>query len=154
MKAVADTDTMYYHQAMRKPEKADFKKAVESELSLLSSNDIYTVKKLRELPSATQYFPMVWQMRQKGYQATVKTRKHKARLNVNRSRMRNGVDYTETYSLVTTWDTVRLMLILNLVHGWHSKQIYYVATFPQAPIEKPTFKKIPVGMEVSCNPSN
>merc|ERR1712155_382669 len=81
-------------------------------------------------------------------------KKYKARLNVDGSRMQRGVDYQESYAPVTSWDTVRLMLTLTLVHKWHSCQIDYVSAFPQAPIEKETFTRIPPGIQVDGNPSD
>ena len=68
--------------------------------------------------------------------------------------MRHGADYDEAYAPVTTWATVRLMLVLSLIHGWHSIHVDYVGAYPQAPIERPTYTKIPVGMEVPGNPSD
>ena len=94
---------------------------------------------------------MVWQMRRKRNQATGAIKKYKACLNVDGSRMQQGIDYQESYAPVTSWDTMRLMLTLTLVHKWHSCQIDYVSAFPQAPIEKETFTRIPPGMQVDGN---
>ena len=137
---------------MKEPDRDEFRKAVKSELTSLKNANMYSVQRQSQVPKGTRFLPMVWQMRRKHDQVTGKVRKYKARLNIDGSRMRKGVDYSETYAPVTTWATVRLMLILLLVHGWHSCQIDYVSAFPQAPIERPTFTKIPVGMQVDGNP--
>ena len=68
--------------------------------------------------------------------------------------MRHNVDYDKTYAPVTSWDTVHLMLILSLVHKWESCQIDYVSAFPQSPIGRPTYTRIPPGLKVPGDPSN
>ena len=35
-----------------------------------------------------------------------------------------------------------------LIHRWHTKQIGYVQAFPQAPVEKYLYLKVPAGFEV------
>ena len=48
---------------------------------------------------------------------TRKVKKYKARLNVDVSRMRYGVDYEETYAPVASWRAIRMILALVVVHG-------------------------------------
>ena len=62
--------------------------------------------------------------------------------------MRHGVHYNETYSPVASWNSVRMLLTLTAVHGWHTKQIDYVQAFAQAPVEKTLYMKIPAGVEL------
>ena len=68
--------------------------------------------------------------------------------------METVVHYTENYAPVTYWETVRLLLTLSLVHGWHTRQIDYIRAFPQAPIERKTYTKVPPGMTVPGNLSD
>ena len=68
--------------------------------------------------------------------------------------MQQGVVYQDFYAPVSCFDTVRLILILTLVHKWHSCQIDCISAFPQAPIERETFTRIPPGMQVDGNPSD
>ena len=44
------------------------------------------------------------------------------------------------------WTTIRLVLTLTAVLGWHSKQLDYVAAYPQAPVERELYMKIPAGI--------
>ena len=37
---------------------------------------------------------------------------------------------------------------LTIQNGWHSKQLDYVLAFPQAPVEKEIYMKIPKGFEI------
>ena len=82
----------------------------------------------------------------------IKTRlikKYKARLNIDGSKMKQGLHYDLTYAPVASWNSIRLLLILVAVKGWHTQQIDYVLAFPQAPVEKEIYMKIPKGFEVT-----
>jgi hypothetical protein len=67
--------------------------------------------------------------------------------------MKKGIHYTETYVPVATWDSIRLLLTLTAVHGWHTKTMDYVLTHTQAPVEKDLYMIIPKGFEVYKGPS-
>ena len=86
-------------------------------------------------------------MRRKRDIRTGEVRKYKARLNLDGSRMIKGKDYDLTYAPVATWNAIRLLLTMVLAHKWHTIQLDYVLAFPQAPIEKELFMKLPVGVE-------
>ena len=73
---------------------------------------------------------------------------HKARLNVDGSKMKKGVHYDETYTHVANWSSVRLLLTLVTALNWHSVQIDYVQPFPQAPVEKPLYLNISIGLKM------
>ena len=69
--------------------------------------------------------------------------------------MKQGLHYDLTYAPVASWSSIRLLLILVAVEGWHTQQIDYVIAFPQAPVEKEIYMKIPKGFEVTgSNPEN
>ena len=74
---------------------------------------------------------------------TRRVKKYKARLNIDGSRMQKGKHYDQTYAPVAKWSSIRLMLILCALHGWYSRQIDYVLAFPQAPVEREIYMKIP-----------
>ena len=57
-------------------------------------------------------------------------------------------DYDQTFAPVVSWGTIRLLLILSLIHGWHTLQLDYVLAFPQAPVERELYMKLPAGFEV------
>ena len=87
MKATADKESMYYHQAMKQKDRSKFVSALNNEPTSLESSKTYTVRKRSDLPSGTKILPMVWQMRQKRKQATGDIKKYKARLNVDGSQI-------------------------------------------------------------------
>ena len=57
-------------------------------------------------------------------------------------------DYDQTYAPVASWNIIRLLLILVLVHSWHTTQLNYVLAFTQAPVDRNLYMKIPKGFEV------
>ena len=44
--------------------------------------------------------------------------KHKARLVVKGYAQRQGIDYSEVFSPVARWDTIRMLLSLAALRGW------------------------------------
>ena len=81
----------------------------------------------------------------------IKTRmiyKWKARLNVYGSRMVHKRGYDQTYAPVASWNIIRLLLILVLVHSWNTIQLDYILAFTQAPVNRNLYMKIPKGFEV------
>ena len=49
---------------------------------------------------------------------------------------------------MVTWNSIRVLLILSLLKGWHTKQLDYVQAFPQAPVETDLYMKIPKGVDL------
>ena len=71
-------------------------------------------------------------------------------MNIDGSKMRPGVHYNETrtYAPVASWNSVKLLLSMVALHDWHTTQIDYVLPFPQAPVERTIYMKIPEGFEI------
>ena len=84
------------------------------------------------VPRDKSILPAVWSMKRKRDIKTQKVKKWKARLNIDGSRMKHRVHYDQTYSPVVSWSSVRLLLTLAAVHGWHTTQLDYVLAYPQA----------------------
>jgi hypothetical protein len=147
-KATSDPDTLYYHQAMKEPDREQFQEGMHKELNDQFENGNFTVIHKSKVPSDQIILPAVWQMRRKRDAKTGKIKKYKARLNIDGSRMKQGLHYNETYSPVASWNSVRMLLTFTAVHGWHTKQIDFVQAFAQAPVEKTLYMKIPAGIEI------
>ena len=154
MKATADPDTMYMHEAMREPDWDQFRMAMQKEVQDQMDNGNFTIVKRSQIPKGKIILPAVWQMKRKRDIKTRKIKKYKARLNLDGSRQRKGIHYDQTYAPVTSWKFIRLLLIMIIMHGWYSKQIDYVLAFPQAPIERELYMQIPKGFEIEGNKNN
>jgi hypothetical protein len=150
-KAVSDPDTLYYHQAMKEPDKEKFEEGMKKEIDDQFANGNFTVVHKSEVPSDQTVLPAVWQMRRKRDVRTGEIKKYKARLNIDGSRMRHGEHYDKTYSPVASWNSVRMLLTLTAVHGWHTKQIDFVQAFAQAPVEKTLYMRVPAGVTIDGN---
>ncbi|GFH58525.1 hypothetical protein CTEN210_15001 [Chaetoceros tenuissimus] len=73
--------------------------------------------------------------------------RHRSRLCVDGSQQKEGIDYTETYSPVISWTTVRVLLILSVLLELKTKAVDYVQAFPQAELdeEDSVYMQIPDG---------
>ena len=56
--------------------------------------------------------------------------KHKAHLNAHGGMQRWGVDYWETYAPVVNWISVRLLLVLLIIHKLDTTSIEFVFSIP------------------------
>jgi hypothetical protein len=148
LKAVSDPDTLYYHQAMKEPDREEFEKGMTKEIDDQFANGNFTVVHKSKVPEDQTVLPAVWQMRRKRDARTGAIKKYKARLNIDGSRMKQGEHYDKTYSPVASWNSVRMLLTLTAVHGWHTKQIDFVQAFAQAPVEKTLYMKVPAGVTI------
>ena len=147
-KATSDPDTMYMHEAMREPDWKEFQEAMVKEVKDQMENKNYSIVKRSSVPKGKIILPAVWQMKRKRDIKTRLVKKYKARMNLDGSRQVKGVHYDKTYAPVTSWKFIRLLLIMIVKCGWHSKQIDYVLAFPQAPVEREIYMSIPKGFEL------
>jgi hypothetical protein len=141
---------MYFHEAMQEGDKAEFLKAMKKEWEDQMDNGNFTIIHRSEVPEGAKVLPAVWQMKRKRDIKTRQVKKYKARLNLDGSRMEAGKHYDEnmTYSPVASWNSIRLLLAMVALHGWHTKQIDFVLAFPQAPVDRDTYMRIPAGFEI------
>ena len=80
--------------------------------------------------------------------ATREIYKWKARVNIDGSKQEEGVNFRETFAPVASWSTIRMSLILALIHGWDTWQINFVLAYTQAAVECKLYMSIPKGFEV------
>ena len=73
----------------------------------------------------------------------------KARLNIHGGQQEYGTHYTEIYSPVVNWSSVRLITILSIINRWYTKQIDFVLAYPQAPLPYDNYMKLPSGVETT-----
>ena len=146
--ASADPDTMYYHEAMREPDRNEFIKAMVKEVHSHTENEVWELVPRSSVPPGTKILPAVWAMKRKRKIATREVYKWKARLNIDGSKQEEGVNYWETFSPVASWAAIRMVLITTLIHGWFTKQIDFVLAYTQADVECQLYMAIPKGFEV------
>ena len=147
-KVNGDPDTMYLHEALKEPYRAQFIKAMLKEVSDQMGNGNFLIIYKSEVPKYVKDLPAVWQMKRKRDIKSRKANKWKARLNIDRSRTTKGVQYDHTYAPVESWNSIRMLLTQTALHRWHTKQLDYVLAFPQAPVERDLYMKITAGLEI------
>jgi hypothetical protein len=112
-KASTDPDTMYYHQAMKEPDKEQFLAAIDKECEAHFKEGNYKLVKRSKLPEGATLLSSVWQMKRKRKPSTGEISKYKARMNVDGSKMIKGLHYEETYAPVVQWATIRFFMIAS-----------------------------------------
>ena len=147
--ASADPDTMYWHEAMREPDRAKFIEAAEKEIDDHFNNGDFVIVRKDQVPKGVAVMKAVWQMKRKRHIHNREVYKWKARLNIDGSKQIKGVNYWDTHSPVAAWPTIRMVLAMALKEGWETRQIDYVLAFCQAEAETDNlFMEIPKGFEV------
>jgi len=69
--------------------------------------------------------------------------KFKAVFCVRGDLQKEGVDFFETYALVFSWSTIRILLTLVLQQGWCTRQVDYDNAFAQAELKETVFVELP-----------
>ena len=145
-----DPDTMTLEEAMKQPDRKEFIAAMKKELLDHITRKHWKVVKIESLPQNRVPIPMVWSMKRKRDPAG-NIIKWKGRLCAGGHKQVHGIDFWSTYSPVVAWSTVRLVITLALVHGWHMESIDFVLAYPQAPCQSDVFlkpPKVPAGFEI------
>ena len=80
----------------------------------------FSVTHKLEVPKTATVLPAVWQLKRKRDIKPGHIKKYKACLNIDGSRMKQGVHYDHSYTPVASWSYIRMLLIMSAVHGWHT----------------------------------
>jgi hypothetical protein len=147
-KASSDPDILYWHEAMKQPDAEKFKEAAEKEVRDQMNRGVYNIVPRNKVPKGVPILPAVWAMRRKRRILSREVYKWKARLNYDGSKQVKGRDYDLTYAPVAGWTSIRLLLILVLIHGWSTQQIDFTQAYNQAPVERDQYMSLPRGFRI------
>ena len=150
----SDPDTMYMHQAMRQPDKENFKKTMMEEINAHTNNKHWEIIKRKDVPEGVKVLPSVWAMKRKRRISTGEVYKWKARLNLHGGKQEHGINYWETYAATLAWPTIRFMLTQALIMGWQTRQIDFTLAYPQAEAECQLYMDIPKGFDMAGGNEN
>ena len=151
-----DPDFPTFMQAMMSPDVDEWKAAMKSEIKTLAEMDTWTVVPRSMATKLKQpVIKTLWAFRQKRDPAGLPTKK-KARITVRgdiqkRMAKQQLIDEVPSYSPVVQWSTVRLMLILSIIHKLQTRQVDYVNAFAQAEVNRDVFIEIPDGFDHANN---
>jgi hypothetical protein len=132
--ARANEDIPNWHQATTGPDAAGFWEAMRKEIETLEKKGVWEVVKRENWMTVV---PTTWAFR---YKRTVfgTVKKLKARFCMRGDLEKEGINYWDsTYAPVISWNTVRLMTMLQAQLGLASHQVDYVCAFTNAEVEKP-----------------
>jgi hypothetical protein len=147
-KASTDPDVMYYHQAMKEPDRQQFLTAIEKECEAHYKEGNCILIKMSKLPEGATLLSSVWQMKRKRKPSTGEISKYKARMNVDGSKMVKGLHYEETYAPVVQWSTIGFFMTMAILSKWHTRQLDFVLAYTQADIERDLYMKLPPGFTI------
>ena len=143
---VNNNDVYTLKQMLKLPDIKEFVIAMQKEIQEHQSRDHWELHLRKDMPQGSKTILSVWAFKVKRY-PDGRILKHKARLNAHGGMQRWGVDYWETYAPVVNWISVRLLLILSVIHSLETKSIDFVLAFPQATLERDVFMELPYGFE-------
>ena len=106
-------DVLHYGDMLEADDRDQFVDAMKQELEGLQH--MLQVVPRTSMPNNTKPLPAVWAFKRKRL-PDWSISKYKARLNVHGVKQTYGVNYWETYAPVVNWTTVRLTMILSILH--------------------------------------
>jgi len=145
LSSFADTDTMYLQEAMRQPDRDKFVEAMMKEIedhTVRGHWRITTRQEMKDRKYNLKPIAAIWSFKRKRNPMGEIT-KYKARLCCHGGQTVQGVHYHDTFSPVVSWTTIRLLLILSIINGWHARQIDFVLAFPQANVKTDVYMHVP-----------
>ena len=139
------------HREAKKAQDFDkFQIAMQEEIARMIKNEIFEEIPRHLMDKTKTILRAVWSHRRKTTPAG-EIYRHRSRLCVDGSQQKEGIDYTETYSPVISWTTVRVLLILSVLLNLKTKAVDYVQAFPQATLaeEDSVYMQIPEGYKAT-----
>ena len=145
-----DPDTFHLSQARKELDWPDFQIAMDKEIADFDQRGHWEVVHRSTLLHLKAYdiVKAIWSFKRKR-RPTGELLKHKARLCAHGGQQTKGVTYSETYSPVVNWFTLRCFVVLSLINNWHTRQIDFILAFPQAELESNVYMEIPFGYHVT-----
>ena len=144
--SLADNEIYDFKGAMEQPDSADFVQAMLKEIADHEDKKHWVYRKRAKLRHVRTIMA-IWSFKRKRA-PDGKLLKLKARLCAHGGQQKWGVNYWETYSPVVNWMSVRLMLIISIIHDLPVQSVDFVQAFTQADLDVPVYMELPAGMEV------
>ena len=111
-------------------------------------NENYFITTNIQVPSGVTILHAIWKMNSKQGINTKSIKKWKSHLHIYGSRMKKGIHHEKTYAPITSWNSIRFLILLSLVHKWKTVQLVYVLSFSQESVDKQLYTKILEGFEI------
>jgi hypothetical protein len=139
--AAAPLEPTSYHEAMNSPESAQWVKAMEEEMDSLHEKKTW---ELVARPAGIKVLSSKWVFRIKS-NPDGQVDRFKARLVVRGFQQEFGVDFFETFSTVSRYESIRLLLATAQVHSLAIMQFDVKTAFLNGPLEEDVYMAQPQG---------
>ncbi|GJV11021.1 zinc finger, CCHC-type containing protein [Tanacetum coccineum] len=140
-----EEDPRTYNEAMQSRDAAFWKEAINDEIGSIMENNTWV---LSDLPPGCKPLGCKWIFKRK-MKVNGTTDKFKARLVIQGFRQKEGIDYFDTYALVTRITTIRLLLALAAIHNLVIHQIDVKTAFLNGDLDAEVYMKQPEGFVVT-----
>jgi hypothetical protein len=132
------------------PDREYFEQDMCREMTVLFDSNTLELISRSSIPSDNKPLQAIWSFRCKRHPDWTIS-KYRARVCPHGGQQIEGIKYWDTYAPVMSWRTVRLTLVLSLLSGLKSRQVDYVSTYTQAPLDCELCLNIPPGFTVLNN---
>ncbi|CAH0473815.1 unnamed protein product [Peronospora belbahrii] len=133
-----------FQDAVNGPDKAHWREAINAELK---SMQLCGVFRAAVLPKGQQAIGTKWVFKIK-QKADASIEKYKARLVAKGFKQKYGIDYTETFSPVVKYVTLRMVVAITKYFGWPLDQLDVVTAFLYGVMKETVYCAVPEGVEL------
>lgn len=129
-------------EAMRRPDAAEWRRAMEAEMESLQQHDTWNVEKT---PTGVQPLPVRWVFKIK--EEADGSKRYKARLVAKGFRQREGVDFEDVFAPVSKGSTLRALLSVVAVEDLHLHQLDIKTAFLNGKLTEEVWVEQPEGFQ-------
>ncbi|NAU60962.1 hypothetical protein EE075_30035, partial [Klebsiella pneumoniae] len=145
VEAAADlSEPTTFQEAVNGPDQVHWRKAIRAELKSMRLRGVFRAAKL---PNGQRAIDTKWVFKIKR-KADGSIEKYKARLVAKGFKQKYGIDYTETFSPVVKYVTLRMVIAIAKYFGWPLDQLDVVTAFLYGIMKEVVFCVVPEGVEL------
>ena len=127
-------DNLHLGKAMKYDDRENFMTVMEKEIKDLITEDVWEIIPKSSLQTSAHMIRLLWSFRRKRNPSR-ELIKQKANVFIHG----DMIDFHNKLAPVVNWSTVRLIIMMAEIAGWESRQIYYVLSFSQEPIDSDVY---------------
>jgi len=145
----ADNGVYTLKDVFKQDDRADFVAAMINEVEDHESREHWTMIPRSNMPAGAKSILSIWSFKRKRF-PDGRVMKHKARLCAHGGMQTWGENYWETYAPVVNWLSVRILMIVSIIHDLETRSMDFILAFPQAELDTDVFMELPFGFEAPC----